>query len=76
MSPTDTPTTPEPGAFWNEPGGSYVAEAMEALGVEDDDLEMLHPEHERADVPMGKYPVRDRVYAKAWELRNAEERDR
>lgn len=52
-----------------EPGGDYWRRAIAELGMSDEELE------DAGDGPVvkGDYPNLDRVYAKAWELREAEE---
>jgi hypothetical protein len=59
----------ESGAFWSEPGRVYIVDAMAQLGLEDADLEEVRPEHRLMNLPIGEYPVLDRVYRRAWRLR-------
>jgi hypothetical protein len=63
----------EPGAFWNQPRGDYLRQAMEDLGLEEDELE--DPGSGAEHVFVGDYPNLDRVYARAWELQAADEAD-
>ena len=65
-----TNETIEPGTIWDEPGGDYFRQAMEELGLTDEDLEKPN---EYRSIMVGDYPTLDRVYARAWELRRADE---
>jgi hypothetical protein len=58
--------------YWNEPGTWYMDRAMEETGVAEYSLEELAGEHVRS-IPVGVYPIWDKVYEQAWRLRFGEE---
>lgn len=57
---------------WNEPGGTYLRHAMDALNVELSDLDDLADEPPWFGTPAGVYRRWDAVYEKAWDLRDAD----
>jgi hypothetical protein len=62
---------------WMEPGRYYFRDAMEDLGLAEEDLAAERKEMERAgiigNVPRGSYPTFDRIYERAWHLRDVED---
>ncbi len=62
---------------WMEPGKAYFRDAMEDLGLTEEDLAAERKEMERTgntvNVPRGKYPTFDRIYQRAWHLRDIED---
>ena len=62
---------------WMEPGGVYLRVAMEDLGLTEEDLAAERKELERAgstvNVPRGEYPIFDRIYERAWQIRDIED---
>jgi hypothetical protein len=58
-------------SVWMEPGADYLAAAMHELCVRDVELDV---DGEAGDlVVIGHSALLDAVYAKAWELREADE---
>jgi hypothetical protein len=62
---------------WMDPGRVYFREALEDLGLTEEDLDAERKEIERAgitgNVPRGQYPTFDRIYERAWQLRDVED---
>lgn len=59
---------------WNEPGGTYLRHAMDALNVEFKDLDDQADKPPGLGTPVGMYRRWDAVYEKAWDLKDADHR--
>jgi hypothetical protein len=61
---------------WTEPGASYFRDAMDDLGLTEEDLAAERKEMQSAgiadNVPRGAYPTFDRIYERAWHIRDIE----
>ena len=58
---------------WNEPGGTYLRHAMDALHLDLGDLEDLADESPSLPTPVGVYRGWDAVYELAWELKDGDD---
>jgi hypothetical protein len=54
-------------SWWMQPSGIHITLAMEQLGLDDDDLEVV-AEWDSRYIRVGRYPTLDRVYDLAHEL--------